>query len=149
MSQIHPSKSGDQASETPLIQWGPDYALGIPSIDEQHKGLIELMNRLHAAMERQEVKEKLGEILTALVRYTHNHFVQEEDLFEQTGYPSEAHEKQHHEMREMILSHMADYTAGKNVLTIELLSSLSDWLKEHIQGIDRGYVEYFKEKGVK
>jgi hypothetical protein len=47
-----------------FMKWRPDFELGIPEIDNQHKKIVELINSLNEAFMKDETKSKLGEVLT-------------------------------------------------------------------------------------
>jgi hemerythrin len=64
-----------------LIEWEDIYSVGIEEFDNDHKKLIELINRLHQAMLDKKAKEVLGEIINELVDYTIYHFNKEEAMF--------------------------------------------------------------------
>ena len=57
--------------------------MGIPQIDTQHKGLVRLINDLHAAMSAGQGIQKVGKILDELVHYTEEHFSYEENMLKQ------------------------------------------------------------------
>ena len=61
--------------------------MGVPSLDEQHKNLISLVNKLNDAMKSGRGKDVLGDILAKLVNYTKTHFAAEEQLMRMHSYP--------------------------------------------------------------
>lgn len=54
--------------------WSDSYSVGIPEIDEQHKALFDLMERLHKAIAARQGSAACIEILKELVDYTRIHF---------------------------------------------------------------------------
>ncbi len=60
--------------------WKEEYSVGNAMLDEQHRRLIELVNRVDGG-------EPLDDILAALQEYAEKHFRDEERLLESVGYP--------------------------------------------------------------
>ena len=137
-------------SERHFLVWKDEYSVGIASIDEQHKRLVNLINQLQTA-----VKYSTGEIfereaLDELVDYTKTHFSYEEGLMEQNGYPDfEPHKAQHEQMIAKVEEVLAEYQRDHHAAMENALSYLSDWLINHINGTDKEYSEFLIEKGVK
>jgi len=126
-----------------FIRWTKAFELGHPLIDSQHRRLVDLTNHLHAAIQQGQTRAVLGGVLDELVAYTVTHFRDEEALFQATSYPEKrGHLDQHRKFVETASRLQADFSAGKVVLGSEAVEFLRDWLLNHIQGIDRGYVGY-------
>ena len=101
--------------------WSKELEVGIGEIDEQHKWLVDLTNRLHDALEADADLEKTSEILESLMDYTMNHFIVEEDLFLRLGYPeTDAHKAEHNKFTGQIMSlierHENGDSAGEETL---------------------------------
>ncbi len=133
-----------------LIVWNSELSVGVPSIDNQHKKLVTLLNQLHDAMMGGKGKEVVGPVLKGLIEYTGTHFKHEEDLFARTGYPeAAAHKKEHADLVRKVVEIQEKYeTSGPGILTIQVMSFLKDWLTKHIQGTDKRYVPHLQSKGV-
>ena len=132
-----------------LVTWKEEYSVNITEVDDQHKGLVELINQLHDAMLAGKAKEVMGKILAELVNYTLNHFATEEKYFDQHEYPeADLHKKQHADLVEQVAAVQAKHEAGERVLTIEVMNFLRDWLYEHILGSDKKFGPYLNSKGV-
>ncbi len=133
-----------------LIQWKDDYSVNIAEIDKQHKALIDLINRLHAAILSGKANEALGEILTDLVYYTVYHFETEEKFFDEFDYPeSESHKQKHKDLVQQVAAVQKNHNDGEKVLTMDVMNFLRDWLQEHILGTDKKFGPYLNSKGVK
>ena len=63
-----------------LIEWNESFLVGVKAMDDQHRGLANALNELHAAMKAGKAKEVTGPLLTTLVKYTRDHFTAEEAL---------------------------------------------------------------------
>ena len=140
---------GHPADEIPdLMPWSEKFVTGIPSIDEQHMELVKMVNELHRAMKRKAGTEQAGDILTRLADYTGYHFGHEEALFEEYGYPEKKEHKQiHDDLVAKVGEFKTEFENGRAALSMDLMTFLTDWLKNHILKTDMAYVSHLKEKG--
>jgi putative two-component system response regulator len=126
-----------------LIQWHEEFSVGSEIIDRQHKQLFTLINKLISAVNNEQNVDTLGEILGAVVDYTHFHFQTEEEIIK--SHPSyENHSRIHRDftsdMRRLAAAESENSFKEANVL----LESLTNWLKDHILKTD---IEYFSDLG--
>ena len=132
-----------------LMPWTEKLVTGIPSIDEQHMELVKMINELHRAMKLKAGGKQAGDILVRLADYTGYHFGHEEELFEQYEYPGKAeHKKIHDDLVAKVVQFKTEFENGRAALSMDLMTFLTDWLKNHILKTDMAYVSHFKEKGV-
>ena len=133
-----------------LISWTVDLSVGVGIIDEQHKGLVDLINELNAAMRQRRSDSVLVGVLERLKQYTVKHFATEEEFFDKFGYPdSAAHKKAHHELVQKVLDFEAELKSGRAKVTMEIMRFLKDWLVGHIMGTDKRYGPFLNSKGVR
>jgi|WetSurMetagenome_2_1015567.scaffolds.fasta_scaffold1002654_1 hemerythrin len=133
-----------------LIQWDSTFSVNVAEIDKQHQKLVALINNLNEAMKQGKGKDILAKIIEELTDYTRNHFTFEEGYFDKFRYPAAAsHKLEHGNFVKKISEFKNGFDNGKLALTIEVMGFLRDWLKNHIQGIDRKYSSFFNEKGLK
>lgn len=138
------------ADGTVFIRWNDTYSIGVRSMDDQHKRLVELINQLHNAMCHGLDKSAIGAVLTELVNYTVQHFADEERLFEGHGYPESAsHKKLHHALVSKVGALKGDFDAGRPVNTDDMMTFLKQWLIVHIKKHDRKYAKHLNAKGVR
>jgi hemerythrin len=132
------------------MPWSEDFELGIGSIDEQHHWLVDATNRLHEQVESQTPdNEVLREILEGLVDYTVNHFILEEELFDRLHYPeTEAHKAEHDDLTRQTIQLLLNFEKGAPV-SAETLEFLKGWLMHHILRVDKAYVPFLQEHGIK
>lgn len=74
------------------ITWTKEWCLDGGEIDDQHKGLINILNRVI----NREIN--IYELLVLLIEYSSNHFVDEEVLMLKNDYPEDkylSHKKEH------------------------------------------------------
>ena len=132
-----------------LIEWTPELSIGIDQIDQQHKKLVDMINQLDHAMRNKKGKDILKDIIHELNSYTHYHFATEEDLFDLFGYEdAEAHKATHKGFVSKIDDFEKNFSNGSRGLSMEIMTFLSNWLIEHIQGTDKQYVPLLKSNGV-
>ena len=133
-----------------FVTWSDKFSVEIPSIDEQHKKLVAVINELYNAMKTGKTKEQMGKIVKDLVDYTKYHFSYEEKLMEKAGYKDiEEHKKQHVAFVEKITKTYDDYKNGKLIMSIDICNFLQDWLIHHIQGTDQKYSQIMVDSGLK
>lgn len=138
-----------------MIQWESHYELGIGSIDEQHKKLIEITSRLSelltSAVEGDDIYDEMVAIIHELTDYTVKHFGFEEQLFEQLNYEEKEEHKSEHkklidEIEKLDLRAIDEdqVTYGKKILKF-----LITWVFKHISGSDFKYRDLFIQSGIK
>ncbi|MCW8924393.1 MAG: bacteriohemerythrin [Gammaproteobacteria bacterium] len=133
-----------------FMEWKDEYSVGIDSIDEQHKKLINLINQLQAALIYATGIEFEREALDAMVDYTKTHFAYEENMLEDNDYPGfEAHKAEHAKMIAKVESVLAEYEKEPETAMQNAVDYLQDWLIVHINGTDKEYCDYIISKGVK
>ena len=81
------------------IVWNEKYSIGIRSIDNQHKKLFMLVNRLYDLNEETTTKETIRSILYDFSDYMSTHFKEEEEYMRSIGYDKlEEHKQMHKEL---------------------------------------------------
>lgn len=132
-----------------FMPWSDALAMGITTIDTQHRWLVDATNRLHGEITK-AVPDRavLGEILEGLVDYTMNHFVLEEELFQRFGYPeNDAHKAEHDAFTAQAMQLLMKFEGGESVGE-PVLEFLKQWLLHHILKVDRAYAPFLKANGV-
>ena len=132
-----------------IIKWEEKYSVGIESMDNQHKKLVQMINDVFDELRGGGRHEKLMEIIEGLVEYTHVHFKAEETVFEKFGYKETAeHKAEHQKFINQINEFKEGFEGGKIPLTMDIVAFLENWLFSHILGTDQKYSEFFKENGI-
>ena len=79
-----------------MLQWDPKYELGQEKIDFEHRIFMNLVIEFKKATDNKVSNEKLFRILQEVAKYAEFHFLSEENLMIEHGYPDiEAHAKLH------------------------------------------------------
>ncbi len=133
-----------------FVEWRDEYSVGIESIDNDHKRLLNLINQLQTAAHYQTGREFESEAFEALVDYTKQHFKREEDLMESNGYPDfTAHKAQHVAMIAEVDAMLNEYRKHPQSAVEHAVQFLKTWLIKHINGTDQAYSQFLRDKGVR
>lgn len=126
--------------------WTKKFELGIPSIDEQHKRLIDLIEEGQDLAKELEngvdAYDDIMGLLKELDDYTVYHFEFEEKLMEKAEYAdSEDHFKMHNDFVEKIHETLdGDLDFNQADTLIEIIDFLLEWVSNHILVEDVQYV---------
>ncbi|MBN2738732.1 MAG: hemerythrin family protein [Spirochaetales bacterium] len=132
-----------------LITWSESYSVGVKLFDEQHQKLIEIINRLYEAMKIGQGKTVIGEILKELSEYTIYHFQAEEEKFDLFSYPGkDSHKEEHQILIDKVKKLQEEHQAEKLLVSINTMKLLNDWIINHINGSDKKYTSFFKDKDI-
>lgn len=132
------------------MEWTDDLGVRVKEIDDQHKKLIALINKLHDAMRAGEGKKALGETLQELAAYTVYHFQTEEKYMQQFKYPGyPVHKGAHTAFVKKVTDFQKDFEENRLGVTIDLMNFLRDWVNNHIRETDKQYSELFNKSGLK
>jgi len=122
------------------IQWQDMFTVGIPSVDNQHKKLVAMINQLEDSLAAGKglVNDDIGKVLTQLVEYTQSHFADEERIQDEIQYSGrDKHKQLHKELVEQVISILMKLKKGKTINIFEMMNFLRDWLVNHILIEDR------------
>ena len=81
-----------------LIIWRDSFNTGYFDIDEQHKGLISLVNKMDECKKSAVECSTLESIFGELSQYTKMHFIYEEKMLAAKNYPDYMRHKREHEI---------------------------------------------------
>lgn len=117
-------------------------------IDQQHKELIDRVNKLVESCAKGTEKRTAIQTLNFLLDYTVFHFEAEEKLQEEAGYPNlEGHKAQHqafikavHELMEML----EEEEGPTDAFVAAVNKNITEWLLNHIQVQDKAVAAYVK-----
>lgn len=128
-----------------IIEWHESYSVGVPSLDEQHKRLVALTNRLFQAIMDETGESALGDVLTELADYASYHFTHEEELLQMHGYPETllaGHRAEHVALTDQVRRYIARYRENPARLDLSVYVFLRDWTAEHMSRSDSKYSEF-------
>lgn len=124
------------------FHWDTCFLTGLPTVDEQHHALVDLINQFGNALIRPvgASSAEMETLFQELTRYTLYHFKEEEALMEQRNiYPIhlEHHRREHAQFVQDIVRMRAGMKDNSSQAGTELLDFLCNWLAFHILGTDR------------
>lgn len=128
------------------LVWQETLSIGVAFIDNQHKYLINLINRIHQATEQLDTKE-IVETLLDMNAYAEVHFTEEEELMRQHGYPGlKAHIQLHRGFYKQAEIFLNELEATPLAITSEVSLYLMEWLVKHIQKADFQYGRFIENQ---
>ena len=133
--------------EHDIVTWSEAYATGIKLIDDQHKELVNLTNKLYRSCLSKKDATVFKETMSSMVDYVRFHFGTELQLLERINYPDLLeHKKQHESLIKSILNAVKDYNDGKKFVPNVFVRTLKDWIFGHIAFSDKLYVTYIVDQ---
>jgi hemerythrin len=131
-----------------FVEWSDALSVGIEEIDEQHKVLVDLVNKMHEAIHQRHGSDVVNSILSDLADYTRIHFAVEESLMRILNYPGyEEHKQIHEELLGAVVDLQDKVATGKKSIGFELMHFLKTWLTKHIMDEDMQYSGFFIASG--
>lgn len=132
------------------IQWMESYSVGVPSIDSQHRQLVELNNRLFHAIMEDRGRDIALDVLDELVKYVKYHFSYEEKLLAECGFDQtllDEHIKEHRLLTEKVHSYRQN-VGQEDSLDLMVYDFLRDWTTNHLKQTDGKYASLLQEHGI-
>ena len=126
-----------------FFTWTPQMSVGLNRLDDDHKSLIAIINRISESHESGDTNGVVQQSLTALLRYTEYHFGREEAVLRAVGYENLNHHRdEHHRFIQELQDLRADFVQMDDATQKQrLLDFLKDWLTHHILIEDMAYKE--------
>jgi diguanylate cyclase (GGDEF)-like protein/hemerythrin-like metal-binding protein/PAS domain S-box-containing protein len=123
-----------------FFYWNPSFEIGIPSIDVQHRRLVDLINELATAIIDGGALPQVEALIDQLLDYAARHFADEENILEGTTL-SDADKMRHRESHRGFVEKVREIAAHDDLMSTEVservLDFLVTWLVSHILGSDR------------
>jgi hemerythrin len=132
----------------PLFVWRDVYSVGVGVLDEHHRHIFHLLNRMHEAMLLDQGRVALGFLLDELIHCVRSHFAAEETIMQAFGFPEAlAHELDHERQLRVLLEFREQFAEDREQLVTQLVEYMGSWLIRHILTTDRHYSAFFAERG--
>lgn len=130
------------------IIWHDSYSVGVTILDEHHRHLAWLINRLADCAGDAAHTERVVDVIGELTQYAMYHFEHEENLMTMHGFPRlEKHRGEHTRFCEVITETSFGATLG--IIDISrLVEYLISWWKNHILHEDMNFKMFFAARGV-
>lgn len=138
-----------------MFLWKKEFELGIKSIDDQHKHLLEIGNSINDLLavhdEDDDDYDEIMKILGELKDYTIYHFKTEEDLFIKYNYPEYIQHKQEHDgfIKYINSIDFEKIDENQTIFLKNLLAKIVNWVFSHIITTDYLYKDFLIQLGTK
>jgi hemerythrin len=134
--------------ENDIISFDEGLKVGIIVIDNQHEGLIVLLNELIKGRKLNKNLEFLLPTLDSLAQYASYHFKTEEKLIHVCQYPnSKRHIQRHEEFVETIRKVRHSTDLNNPIIIDKIIEFLRKWVLHHIKVEDKVFAQYYLENG--
>ena len=133
----------------PILIWKNSFNLGIEIIDEQHRHLIDTLNKLFDSLNEGKENVVLGETLNELINYALAHFETEEEYFKKFNFEgAKEHILEHQKLKERVATFKEQFKEKGSRILNEVTQLIGNWFSDHEENYDRQYVKCFKEHGL-
>jgi len=124
-----------------IFPWDNHFKTGLDTIDEQHRKLVEILNRLATNVAFESNEKELGDIFDELVEYTLYHFKTEEAIWDKY-FLHDSMNEEHQAVHQQFVDTALHLKAQQDIkplaeLADEALGFLAKWLASHILDTDR------------
>jgi len=124
-----------------IFPWNSNFNTGIALIDEQHKKLVEILNKLAAHLAMRSSPVTLNEVFVELTDYADYHFKSEEEIWK-AHFKNDDWYIQHDKTHESFITKVSRIKLEGEEKTVdaaiyEVISFLSQWLAYHILDGDK------------
>lgn len=132
------------------INWSEEFELGVEEIDEQHRTMVALVNKLYRAIALESSRNQVHGLLCDLIEATQEHFAAEERIMLEAGFPDYGqHKAQHDRLLAELTAFEKEMAARPDPLfhaSIRFQEDLrDDWATTHILGPDRKFARFLRK----
>ena len=131
-----------------LVTWSSTFSVGVKIIDDQHKGLLNLVNDMFNHVTGNEADEQayFTQVIQQAVQYVKIHFMTEEKIMIHTKFPGYAeHKKAHDAFVLAVVDNVKSFKTSKKLALMDFTKFLKEWILTHIAIMDKQYFNYFKQ----
>lgn len=136
------------------ITWDANNRLGHAIIDEDHQEMANRINALGEAIFQPAVHSSPGErraridaAISALGDVTQRHFLAEETIMSNSGYPALAsHRQQHEDLLRDFERFAVDFHKARSESRAHVIRFLKEWFEYHVQIWDQPLVTWLNQR---
>ena len=130
-----------------FLAWNEKFSVSVDSIDDQHRKLFGITNRLNESVKTKTSKDAISVLISELEAYTRVHFSAEERIWKSYNYPElVSHKKMHKYFTDELANIKQSFSQDVFSSSPQsLLNFLRDWLIQHILGEDKK-IKYLVQK---
>ena len=133
-----------------MIEWEDKHSVGVSIIDEEHKKLFDIINKVIVAKQHNDNQNELLEILNEMVEFANTHFKTEETYMIKFKYPEyQYHKEEHLDFSIKTLAYRSRVVSGDHHVANAILEYLKSWLVDNMQRTDKKYTDCFNKNGLK
>jgi len=149
IGQFKTTKFAGENDPSKLVNWSEAYSVHVPSIDQQHHKLFDMMNVVYQLVISDQLNQ-LDAPLDALVEFAKKHLRDEEEILQRVNYPDfKAHKNVHITLLADLDDLYKQAQQGDIHKLFELIMFLKNWLVDHIYKVDMKYSDLLVSKGIK
>ncbi len=133
------------------MEWTQDLAIGIETIDNQHKELFKRINDLVGAIKQHRCKDEIDGTIGFLEDYARFHFTEEEKRMREAGYGGLDEHRQHHAVYMGNIKDLKEQASLPRVsgasydLSVTANQMVVDWIVDHIMKKDKQFGKFMKQ----
>ena len=144
-----------------FLLWRDEWLLDIDSLDQEHKAIVDSLNRLvHAWCSGNDadsnvVQEQKGRrekephaLIDELMSATKEHFTHEEEMMRKEAYPGYAMHVREHTMllAELKSTLTTNLMHGCSTTNKNMLDALKSWYIDHVSRSDKDFANYMRSR---
>lgn len=126
------------------------HCIGITAIDDQHREIVERVNRIADAVSQGDRHDAVQEMMDDLVLFTCEHFALEERLMTEHGFPDlEDHIAEHLVLLQQVGNLRKALRTPSPAKAALVSAFLTDWAELHILQSDKEIGAFLAAKGIR
>ncbi|MDE2376057.1 bacteriohemerythrin [Bradyrhizobium sp.] len=127
-----------------LVYWKDDYSVGTEPVDDEHKALIERINRLYDQLMVEDEPSAVAAFFEALVNAITMHFALEERFLREHGYEQLPQQREDFErLLDEIVGLVDEFDRDEETGRDDLAARLDGWLSSHSETHDARIEDVF------
>lgn len=127
-----------------LVHWKDDYSVGAAEVDDEHKALIERINRVHDRLMTENEPSAVAAFFEDLISAITVHFALEERFLNERGYEKLPQQREDFErLLDEILGLIDEFDRDEETDREDLAARLDGWLSSHSETHDARLGEVF------
>ena len=130
-----------------LIEWKQAYELGIPILDEQHRGFVSSINTIHYFLTYSRDFDIIEHTLEVLKIFFDIHLITEEDIMFRLDYPLYSQHVEQHKQILRDLDVMAHSLRSKGD-TRDILLFIRDYWNDHVLYYDHKFARWLEKEAI-
>lgn len=127
------------------MDWDKKFEVGNHKIDLEHQVFFDLVQAITVAEKQNFSRDKTRRLIAETMKYAEFHFLSEENMMVDVGYPDfEAHHAQHVALMQHLQSAVVKFEIGGSD-TRSLAEFLTDWFVAHTSHEDKKLAVYIRQ----